>query len=300
MSSMSLIDRLQAPVSGGELTAYRFDRLDRELPVVLAVHGITGTSRAWLAVARELSGQASLVAPDLRGRGASNQLPAPYGIAAHVADLVALLDHLEIEQLPLLVGHSLGAFICALLAVDHPQRVGSLLLIDGGLSLPEIQNVVDPQQFLDAFLGPAIARLKMTFESRDAYRDWWRAHPAFSMSDVLDSDLTAYADYDLVGEAPELHSSVSETAIRGDAEDTFEMGEAAHRLELETLLMRAPRGLLNEPNPIQPLALCESWAAESPDRRRVIQVPDVNHYTLVMGAAGAGAVRDAVLSAVCT
>jgi len=294
---MSLIDRLQVPVSGGELTAYRFGEPSGKLPAVLAVHGITGTSHAWLAISRELSGRASLIAPDLRGRGASNQLPAPYGIAAHVADLVALLDHLELEQLPLLVGHSLGAYICARLAADHPERVRSLLLIDGGLSLPVAENV-DPQQFLDAFLGPAIARLRMTFENPDAYRDWWRAHPAFQRGDVLDSDLTAYADYDLVGEPPEMHSSVSETAIRGDAGDLFEMGAAAHRLDVDTLLMCAPRGLLDEPNPMQPLALCESWAAEAPGRRRVVQVPDVNHYTLVMGAGGAGAVGGAVLGAV--
>ncbi len=295
MSCMSLIDSLQVAVSGGELTAYRFGE-PAELPGVLAVHGITGTSHAWLAVARELNGHAALIAPDLRGRGASNQLPAPYGIAAHVADLVALLDHLEIEQLPLLVGHSLGAYICARLAADHPERVRSLLLIDGGLSLPGIENV-DPQRFLDAFLGPAIARLRMTFESREAYRDWWRVHPAFKSSDVLDSDLTAYADYDLVGDAPGLHSSVSETAIRGDAGDMFEMGEAAHRLEVQALLMCAPRGLLDEPNPMQPLPLGEAWAAESHARRRVVQVPDVNHYTIVMGAAGAGAVSDAVRAA---
>ena len=294
---MSLIDRLRAPVSGGELTAFRFGGPDAELPAVLAVHGITGTSHAWLAVARELSGHASLIAPDLRGRGAGNQLPPPYGIAAHVADLVALLDHLEIDRLPLLVGHSLGAYICARLAADHSERVASLLLVDGGLALPGIEDV-DPQEFLDAFLGFAIARLRMTFASREAYRDWWRAHPAFQAGDVLDADLAAYADYDLVGEPPQMHSSVNETAIRGDAEDLFEVGAAAHRLEVDTLLMCAPRGLLDEPNPMQPLALCESWAAESPGRRRVVQVPDVNHYTIVMGAGGAGAVRDAVLAAV--
>ena len=261
---------------------------------MLAVHGITGSSHAWLAVARELTGHAALVAPDLRGRGASNRLPAPYGIAAHVADLIALLDQLGIEQLPLLVGHSLGAYICARLGADHPERVSSLLLIDGGLTLPGIENV-DPQQFLDAFLGPAVARLKMSFASRDAYRDWWRAHPALKDSDVLDADLAAYADYDLVGEPPQLHSSVSEPAIRGDAEDLFEMGAAAHRLELEATLLCAPRGLLDDPNPMQPLPLAQAWAAQSPDRRRVVQVPDVNHYTIVMGAAGAAAVRDEVL-----
>jgi pimeloyl-ACP methyl ester carboxylesterase len=294
---MTLIDSLHAPVAGGELAAVRFGDGDASLPVVLAVHGITGTSRAWIAVARELAGRASLIAPDLRGRGASNQLSAPYGIAAHVADLIGLLDELGITQLPLLLGHSLGAYICARLAADHAERVDKLMLIDGGLTLPGIEGV-DPQQFLDAFLGPAIARLKMSFDSRESYRAWWREHPAFAGSDVADADLAAYADYDLIGEPPQLHSSVSEPAIRGDAQDMFEMGAAAHRLTVQTTLMCAPRGLLNEPNPMQPPALAQAWAAESPDHRTVVQVPDVNHYTIVMGAAGAAAVRGAVVAAV--
>jgi pimeloyl-ACP methyl ester carboxylesterase len=262
---------------------------------VVAVHGITSHSRTWIAVARELGGEAALVAVDLRGRGASNGLPGPYGLASHARDVLAVLDALELER-SVLVGHSLGAYVVARVAAEHPERVSAAVLVDGGLPIPGTENV-DPQAFLDAFLGPAVARLRMRFENREAYRDWWRAHPAFAGSDVEAQDLNAYADYDLVGEEPELHSAVSEEAVRGDAADLVELADDAAELTPPTTLLVAPRGLQNDPRPMQPLPLAREWEAGAPERRRAIEVPDVNHYTIVLGASGSRTVSRAILAA---
>ncbi len=126
------------------------------------MHGITANSHAWLAVARELAGRVRVVAPDLRGRGASNALPPPFGMAAHADDLRALLDQLGAER-AVFAGHSLGGYIVARLAADHPDRVRAAVLVDGGLTIPSAGEGVDPQEFADAFLGPALARLRLTF-----------------------------------------------------------------------------------------------------------------------------------------
>ncbi len=295
--SSSEIERHDVQVDGGKLATFVLGADGdpgrvAESPSVLVVHGITATSRAWLALGRELGGRAKLVAPDLRGRGCSNGLGAPFGIASHARDLVAVLDHFELDR-TVVVGHSLGAYIVARLAVDHPERVCGLVLVDGGLTIPGVEGV-DPQQFVEAFLGPALARLKLTFATREAYHDWWRRHPAIAESDVLDDDLVAYADHDLTGEEPNLRSSVSEPSVRGDAAELPDMGKAAHRLTVSTQLLCAPRGLLNDPNPMQPLALAREWAAAAPAHRRASQVPNVNHYTLVMSSAGACAVAGAI------
>ena len=285
--------QLEVAVAGATLATFDLSGPpDRELPVVVAVHGITANSDAWLAVARALAGRVRLLAVDLRGRGRSNELPGPYGIAAHVADLLAVLDEVPARR-AVFVGHSLGAYIVARLAADHPERVDAALLVDGGLTIPGSRDV-DPQEFADAFLGPALARLKMTFASREAYYDWWRAHPAFARGDVADADLVAYAAHDLIGEQQRLHSSVSEDAVRADAGELFEMGSAAHRLAIPATLLCAPRGLLDEPNPMQPLQLVREWAAAAPGQRQAVQVPDVNHYTITLGAAGAAAVASAI------
>ena len=290
----SAIERFDVPVPGGVLATFRLGPRHPDAPAVLAVHGITANSHSWLAVARALRGRATVLAPDLRGRARSNGLPGPYGMAAHARDILAALDHFELEE-AVLVGHSLGAYIVARAAVEWPDRVSGLVLVDGGLTVPTPEDV-DPQQFIDRFLGPAMARLRMTFASRADYHEWWRKHPAFAHGDVADEDLMAYADHDLVGHEPELHSSVSEAAVRGDAADLFEMGEPAHRLEVPTTLMCAPRGLLDEPNPMQPLELVEARAAESPAQRLAIQVPDINHYTIVLGR-GAATVAGTIISA---
>jgi pimeloyl-ACP methyl ester carboxylesterase len=263
---------------------------------VVAVHGITANSHAWLAVDRALGGRAALLAVDLRGRGASHTLPPPYGMEAYARDLLAVLDACGLER-AVLVGHSLGAYAVARFAADHPDRVRSVVLVDGGLTLPGLEQVDDPEAFVTAFLGPALARLEMTFSDRDAYHAWWRAHPAFAGSDVASDDLVAYADHDLAGEPPALHSSVAKAAIRADAHELFEIGKPAHRLTVPAAMLRAPRGLQNEPNPMIPAALAQTWADAAPEQRRVVEVPDVNHYTIVMGARGAGAVAQAIVHA---
>ena len=292
---MSAIERTDVPVSGGTLAAFRLGHGPDGADPAVAVHGITGNSRAWLAVARALEGRAGLLAPDLRGRAASNQLPPPYGMAAYASDLLAVLDAFGLER-PVLVGHSLGAYAVARFAADHPERVGAALLIDGGLTAP-LPPDVDPQAIVDAVLGPALARLRMTFASREAYHDWWRAHPAFATSDVADHDLIAYADHDLAGDPPELRSSVPEAVVRADASELLEIGKPALRLDVPAELLCAERGMVDDPNPLQPEALAHAWADAAPGSRRTARVAGVNHYTLVMGATGAGAVAEAIVRA---
>jgi pimeloyl-ACP methyl ester carboxylesterase len=269
---LSAIARFDIPVAGGTLGLFRLSSGPGTAEPVIAVHGITANSHAWLAVDRALEGRAALLAVDLRGRGASSGLPGPYGMAAYAADLLAVLDACGLER---------------------------AVLVDGGLTSPGLENV-DPEPFLAAFLGPALARLELTFADGEAYHDWWRAHPALAGSDVADSDLVCYADHDLGGAPPELRSTVARDAVRADAHELFEMGKPAHRLTVPVEMLRAPRGLQNEPTPMIPAELAAAWAREAADRRRVTEVPDVNHYTLVMGESGARAVAAAIVRALQT
>jgi pimeloyl-ACP methyl ester carboxylesterase len=284
------ITRRDVEVSGGTLACFWLGRSVSER-IVVALHGITSSSRAWLAVARALGGRAGVVAVDLRGRAASSGLPGPYGIDAHVSDVLAVLDALELKRV-VLAGHSLGAYIAGRFAVSHPERVRSVVLIDGGLPIPGSQDAD-----LDAFLGPALARLKLRFADRETYRAWWQRHPALAGSDVTAQDLWAYADHDLIGSAPELRSSVSEEAVRVDAADVAQAAEAAYRLTVPAQALCAPRGLVDDPNPMQPLELVRAWAAERPSLRYAEQVADVNHYTITLGARGAQVVAGAIAAA---
>jgi lipase len=148
-----------------------------------------------------------------------------------------------------------------------------------------------------AFLGPAVARLRLTFESREAYRAWWRAHPALADGSVADADLDAYADHDLTGEAPALRSSVVEECVLGPANDLLGVGETARRLAVPATLLCAERGLLDEPSPMQPLEAAQRWAADHPATRRVVFLPGLNHYTITLAERGASAVAEQITAA---
>ena len=87
---------------------------------MLAIHGITSTSRTWLATARALGDRATLLAVDLRGRGRSIELPPAVGLDAHVRDMVAVLDAIG-QTRAVVVGHSLGAYIATRLAPRIPS-----------------------------------------------------------------------------------------------------------------------------------------------------------------------------------
>lgn len=287
--------RLSVPARGGELAVGTWG--DESMPAVLAVHGVTANHLTWPLVAQHLPG-IRLVAPDLRGRGRSNTLPGPWGMPQHADDLAAVLDQLGIDR-AVVLGHSMGAFASLVLANRHPERVASLVLVDGGLPLPAPEGVSD-DELMKATLGPAADRLSMTFASREQYRDFWRQHPAFARDwSPLVED---YVDYDLVGEEPNLHPSSSYDAV---AADSIELrgGESLLRaidgLAHPTTFLSAPRGLLDEVPPLYPAEAIEEWSARLP-QVGILAAEDVNHYTIVMSDRGARAVAVVVSEAVRT
>lgn len=291
-----MTDRIEVPVAGGSLAAFRLGARRDDAPLALAIHGITSTSRTWLATARALGERAALIAVDLRGRGASAKLPPPFGLDAHARDMAAVLHRLGLER-AVVVGHSLGAYVAARLATTHPGRVRSLVLVDGGLTIPESVGV-DPETFIEAFLGPTFERLRMTFPDVASYQDWWASHPAVAGADVDRRDIDEYAAHDLTGEPPHLRSSINPQVVRDDGVDLSSLPDA-DRLRTPAVLLCAPRGMVDDPNPMQPLPLVQSWVDGDPRRRRAVPVPDVNHYTIAWGARGAAAVADAIVDAVC-
>jgi lipase len=271
------------PVAGGSLTvAVAGPGEPGVAPLVLGVHGITGSHRLLAVVARHLAlcGITFLV-PDLRGRGASARLPAPYGLDAHVADLVAVLDYWGAGR-AVVAGHSMGACIVARLAAAHPDRSAGVVLVEGGLSLP-VPDHADLDAVLDAILGPAMARLRMEFASPADYHDFWRRHPAFAHR--WSSDLESYVDYDLDGPPGRLRSKVIEAAVRVDGRDMLDVEaawQAVAALPAPVVLVRAPRGLADEPDPLLPETVVDEARRIQPAMRDVL-VDDTNHYLIVLG-----------------
>lgn len=263
-------------------------------PTVVALHGITSNAMSWAAVARKLGGRVTLVAPDLRGRAGSRDLPGPYGMAAHAADAAALTEALGLHD-AVLAGHSMGAFAAAVAGVRHPERFRSLLLADGGVGFP-VPEGLTTDDLITAVIGPAMERLKTTFPDRAAYSTFWQRHPAFS--DSWQPSTEAYIQRDLIGSEPELHSSCLIDAVRADGADSLseETTRAVHRLALPAELLWAERGIMNEPQGLyDERRLKAAHLDETVVRAR--KVPGTNHYTLLLGDGGASTVAASLLRA---
>jgi len=113
-------------VDGLEL-AYR--RTGTGSPVLL-LHGIPTSSRLWDAAGADLARELDVIAPDLVGFGESAK-PADRDVSmtAQARLMPALLDALGIERV-VLVGHDIGGAVAQRMAVDAPERIAGLVLID--------------------------------------------------------------------------------------------------------------------------------------------------------------------------
>ena len=257
---------------------------------------MTASHKAWPELAEALP-DVRIIAPDLRGRGRSNALPAPYGMPSHAEDLAAVLAELATGAGR--GGRSFdGRFRPLVLANLFPERVRSLVLVDGGLP---VAGPGGAQRRADRRLspGPAAERLNATFPSREVYRSFWRQHPAFSedWSPLVDD----YVDYDLTGEEPELRPA---TRYQAMADDTAELHRGASflkaldELAVEAEVLRAPRGFLNEPGgTLSRPAIWDAWAEKLPPTagpRDPGRQPLHDRHGRAGAAAVAGSVREAL------
>jgi 3-oxoadipate enol-lactonase len=92
------------------------------------IPGLGATCRSWDPIAPDLAQHFSLILPDNRDVGKSVGKRKPRSLGDFAADLVDLLDRLQIERTHV-VGISLGGVIAQQFAIDHPSRLNRLVLI---------------------------------------------------------------------------------------------------------------------------------------------------------------------------
>jgi pimeloyl-ACP methyl ester carboxylesterase len=104
---------------------------DPTAPPLVLLHGFTDSWASFGMVLPLLARTHRVLAVDLRGHGDSSTDVDDLSIQAAAADVVALMDYLEIGAASVL-GHSMGSFVARQLAVDFPDRVDRLMLIGSG------------------------------------------------------------------------------------------------------------------------------------------------------------------------
>jgi len=120
-------------------------------PIVL-LHGLSSQRRFWNLVAPALVGF-PVLALDQRGHGGSDRPKDGYDVDTVAADLLPALDAIGWSR-AVFVGHSWGAAVAAELAAAHPERVLSLVCLDGGFMSPpggfdraEARKRMEPPRF---------------------------------------------------------------------------------------------------------------------------------------------------------
>ncbi len=134
---------------------------------VVLLHGFPLTHRIWDSTANALAEKYRVVAPDLRGMGASGGTEGPYLMEQLAGDLAAMLDALGIERTTI-VGHSLGGYVALAFARMYDARVSRLALVASRLvaDTPEIAAArraladrIEAHDAIDAALDESLPRL---------------------------------------------------------------------------------------------------------------------------------------------
>ena len=103
-----------------------------DAPLVVLLHGWMDASASFQFLVDELGDAWRFIAPDWRGFGLSEWAGSGvYAYADYVADLDALMSTLDVNEPVHIVGHSLGGNIASLYAASRPERVRSLVNIEG-------------------------------------------------------------------------------------------------------------------------------------------------------------------------
>jgi lipase len=263
----------------------------RGAPVV-ALHGLTASHVNYIGVAEKLAGRRPIFALDLRGRGDSDKPEGPYGMAQHARDVAAAMRAMGLGP-SVVVGHSMGAFVAAALAVNHPEAVSGVVLIDGG-SVLELPTGVTAQQGLNAALAQRVMQLNDKYPSRQAYKEFWRAKPHFPPTD-WNPWVEEFLDYEISGEST-VQPKASATGVCADLAEGFKRDEITARLQairVPVLFIRATSGFTPDQPPLYSdasFSQIQGWVPQVAGHK----IPDTTHYTIVLGERGATKIADLI------
>ena len=127
-------------------------------PPIVLLHGFPESHRTWRHQIPALARDHYVIAPDQRGFGGSSR---PEGVASYtpdkpVADLLALADHLGIGPFTL-IGHDWGGAIAWMAALQNPQRIARLIIVNAPHPLAFQRSLFDDpaqraaSQYITAF-----------------------------------------------------------------------------------------------------------------------------------------------------
>jgi haloacetate dehalogenase len=225
----------------------------RDGPPLLMLHGFPQTHALWHRVARQLADRFFLVLPDLRGYGDSDKPAgapdhANYSKRTMAADMAALMRSLGHERFAL-VGHDRGGRVAHRLAVDHPQAVSRLCVIDIAptLDMYAATDMRYAQLYYHWFhlIQPAPLPERMIGGDARFYLHWKLG--GWGAEGLAHIEPEALADYERCFCTPEaIHGACEDyRASAGiDLEHDHASREAGQKIECDMLVLWGRRGVV--------------------------------------------------------
>ena len=272
-------------IIAGDLT-FHYLQWGEQGPPIIFVHGLTANAFCFQAFADDLARDHRVFAYDLRGRGDSDKPESGYSVPIHATDLAELIDELGLDR-PVVVGHSLGAFVGLYFAVHYPKKLSKLVLIDAGAPLP--WRTVEEQP---AWLTTSINRLGTPVPSFEEYKQHLKAAPF--LGQYWNSYVDLYFEHDVRHQSD--RSVIAKAYREGILQDNkyivyeYKPEEQWKDVTVPTLLIRASQLLLTENDQL----LSEEAAAaiqRGIKNCRFVDFPKLNHYTIIFGTES-GPVRE--------
>lgn len=151
-------------------------------PPTLLIHGYTDNSRSWSLIAPYLKDR-RLLAIDLRGHGKSDAPACCYAYTDLADDASLFLDAMGIAKADV-IGHSLGSLAGQLLAAQHPDKVGKLVLVSSTTAIGGGPG---------SWLWDNIRPLKAPIDPNSQFMMDWYANPNLVDPDFLTRERTESA-----------------------------------------------------------------------------------------------------------
>jgi N-formylmaleamate deformylase len=141
-----------------------YTRTGGDKPAVVLAHGVTDSGLCWSPLAEALAADYDVIMVDARGHGRSEATEGGYDPATQADDLAGLIEALGLRK-PAVLGHSMGAATALVLAGNHPDVLGAILLEDPPAWWTPWYETVDARERVAGMREQAIARQAMTREA---------------------------------------------------------------------------------------------------------------------------------------
>lgn len=168
-----MVDR-NITIKGSNIRYREFGESNRASKHLLFIHGLGSSSDRWIDIPEAFSRHYHSVAVDLIGFGRSDSPHLHYTINAFREFVLDFMSSIKIDDgMTSVIGHSLGGYIAAEIAIENPSVVDSLVLIDSSGMLEGPTPLLD--EYLEAAISASKEKVRKVFEQLVAQS--WRVIP---------------------------------------------------------------------------------------------------------------------------